>query len=63
VSTTLTTLLIESIAAHANLLDSHVALHAAFVSALYRIVGIEFGARASSCGPAPRCTDVCFGAT
>jgi nucleolar MIF4G domain-containing protein 1 len=44
VSSALTTLIIDGIAAHANLLDSYVALNAALVAALHKIVGIEFGA-------------------
>jgi len=34
---------IESISAHSALLDSYVILHAALISSLYRLVGVEFG--------------------
>ncbi|CAK5269400.1 unnamed protein product [Mycena citricolor] len=44
VTSTLTTLIINSIASHSSLLDSFVVLYAAFVSSLHKIVGIEFAA-------------------
>ena len=43
VTTTLTAMIISSIADHSSLLDHHVVLHAALVAALHRIVGTEFG--------------------
>lgn len=42
-TSTLTKLIIDGISAHSTLLDSYVVLHAAFVSALHKLVGIEFG--------------------
>ena len=47
VTSTLTTLIIDSISSHSTLLDSYVVLYAAFVSSLHKIIGIEFGAPAS----------------
>ncbi|KAF5382190.1 hypothetical protein D9615_004440 [Tricholomella constricta] len=44
VTTTLTTLVIDSIASHSSQLDSYVVLYAAFVSSLHKIVGVEFAA-------------------
>ncbi|KAG9009106.1 suppressor of glycerol defect [Tulasnella sp. JGI-2019a] len=44
VTVALTTLIIDSIASHASLLDTFVILHAALVASLHRIVGIEFAA-------------------
>ncbi|KAJ8072377.1 suppressor of glycerol defect [Marasmius tenuissimus] len=44
VTSTLTTLIIDGISSHSTLLDSYVVLHAAFVSSLHKIVGIEFAA-------------------
>lgn len=44
VTSCLTSLITEGIAAHSILLDSYVVLHAAFVSSLHKIVGVEFGA-------------------
>ncbi|KAG5646977.1 hypothetical protein DXG03_001700 [Asterophora parasitica] len=44
VTTTLTSLIIDSIASHSSLLDSYVVLYAAFVSSLHKIVGVEFAA-------------------
>ncbi|KAJ3920139.1 hypothetical protein F5877DRAFT_89598 [Lentinula edodes] len=44
VTSTITTLIIDSISSHSILLDSYVVLHAAFVSSLHKIVGIEFAA-------------------
>ncbi|KZT00798.1 ARM repeat-containing protein [Laetiporus sulphureus 93-53] len=41
---TLTALIIDGISAHSMLLDSYVVLHAAFVSALHKLIGIEFAA-------------------
>ena len=43
VTSTLTTLIIDGISSHSILLDSYVVLYAAFVSSLYKIVGVEFG--------------------
>lgn len=47
VTSTLTTLIIDSISSHSTLLDSYVVLYSAFVSSLHKIVGIEFGALSS----------------
>ncbi|KAJ3907916.1 hypothetical protein F5879DRAFT_1008029 [Lentinula edodes] len=44
VTSTITTLIIDSISSHSILLDSYVVLHAAFVSSLHKIVGVEFAA-------------------
>ncbi|TFY83229.1 hypothetical protein EWM64_g793 [Hericium alpestre] len=44
VTSTLTSLIINGISSHSVLLDSYVVLHAAFVSALHKIVGVEFAA-------------------
>ncbi|KAK0193837.1 hypothetical protein F5146DRAFT_1101683 [Armillaria mellea] len=43
VTSTITALIIDGISSHSSLLDSYVVLHAAFVSSLHKIVGIEFG--------------------
>jgi nucleolar MIF4G domain-containing protein 1 len=43
VTSAITSFVIESISAHSTLLDSYVVLHAALVSSLHRIVGVEFG--------------------
>lgn len=43
VTTTLTALIINGISSHSSLLDSYVVLHAAFISSLHKVVGIEFG--------------------
>jgi nucleolar MIF4G domain-containing protein 1 len=43
VTSLLTTLVTDGIASHSSLLDSYVVLHAAFVSSLHKIVGLEFG--------------------
>lgn len=43
VSSTLTTLIVDSISSHSILLDSYVVLYAAFVSSLHKTIGIEFG--------------------
>jgi hypothetical protein len=43
VSSNLTSLLIEGISLHAVLLDSHVALIAAFVTTIFKIIGQDFG--------------------
>lgn len=43
VTSTLTTLMIDGISSHAMLLDSFVVLHAAFISSLHRLIGVEFG--------------------
>ncbi|KAK0500414.1 hypothetical protein EDD18DRAFT_827491 [Armillaria luteobubalina] len=42
VTSTITTRIIEGISSHSSLLDSYVVLHAAFVSSLHKIFGIEF---------------------
>ena len=39
----ITSFVIESISAHSALLDSYVILHAALISSLHKIVGVEFG--------------------
>ncbi|KAF8126932.1 ARM repeat-containing protein, partial [Boletus edulis] len=44
VTSTLTTLMIDGISSHAMLLDSFVVLHAAFISSLHRLIGVEFAA-------------------
>ncbi|TFY60458.1 hypothetical protein EVJ58_g5148 [Rhodofomes roseus] len=44
VTSTLTTLIVDGISSHSMLLDSYVVLHAAFVSALHKLIGIEFAA-------------------
>ncbi|KAH9935250.1 hypothetical protein B0H21DRAFT_780860 [Amylocystis lapponica] len=44
VTSTLTTLVIDGISAHSILLDSYVVLHAALVSSLHKLIGIEFAA-------------------
>lgn len=44
VTSTLTTLIIDGISSHSMLLDSYVVLHAALISALHKIIGIEFAA-------------------
>ncbi|OBZ72571.1 Suppressor of glycerol defect protein 1 [Grifola frondosa] len=44
VTSTLTTLIIDGISSHSMLLDSYVVLHAAFVSGLHKLIGIEFAA-------------------
>ncbi|KAH9002936.1 hypothetical protein EDB86DRAFT_2894059 [Lactarius hatsudake] len=44
VTTSITSFVIEVVSAHSALLDSHVILHAALVSSLYRIIGAEFAA-------------------
>lgn len=43
VTSTLTTLMIDGISSHGMLLDSFVVLHAAFISSLHRLIGVEFG--------------------
>jgi hypothetical protein len=43
VTVSITTFVIESISAHSMLLDSYVVLHAALISCLHRIIGVEFG--------------------
>ncbi len=50
-TSTITRLIINGISSHSILLDSYVVLHAAFVSALHKLVGIEFG----KSFPAARC--------
>ncbi|KAH9903026.1 MIF4G-domain-containing protein [Cubamyces lactineus] len=44
VTETLTKLIIDGISSHSMLLDQYVVLHAAFVSALHKLIGIEFAA-------------------
>ncbi|KAJ3819076.1 hypothetical protein F5880DRAFT_1625766 [Lentinula raphanica] len=44
VTSTITTLIIDTISSHSALLDSYIALYAAFVSSLHKIIGIEFAA-------------------
>ncbi|KAK2463428.1 hypothetical protein APHAL10511_004514 [Amanita phalloides] len=44
VTSTLTRLIINGITSHSSLLDSFVVLHAAFVSSLHRLNGVEFAA-------------------
>ncbi|RDX57306.1 MIF4G-domain-containing protein [Lentinus brumalis] len=44
VTETLTKLIVDGISSHSMLLDQYVVLHAAFVSALHKLVGIEFAA-------------------
>ncbi|KAG9124497.1 suppressor of glycerol defect [Ceratobasidium sp. 392] len=43
VTQALTRILLDSISSSANLLDTFVILHAAFIAALHKIIGIEFG--------------------
>ncbi|KAH7884460.1 hypothetical protein F5I97DRAFT_2037366 [Phlebopus sp. FC_14] len=44
VTSTLTKLIIDGIASHAMLLDSFVVLHAAFISSMHKLIGVEFAA-------------------
>ncbi|KAF8638284.1 hypothetical protein AX17_002304 [Amanita inopinata Kibby_2008] len=44
VTSTLTNLIINGITSHSSLLDSYVVLHAALVSGLHRLIGVEFAA-------------------
>ncbi|KAH7930221.1 ARM repeat-containing protein [Leucogyrophana mollusca] len=44
VTSTLTNLIIDGISSHSVLLDSYVVLHAAFVSSLHKMIGVEFAA-------------------
>ncbi|KAL4072651.1 hypothetical protein V8B97DRAFT_1885612 [Scleroderma yunnanense] len=44
VTSTLSTLIIEGVSSHAMLLDSFVVLHAAFISSMHRLIGVEFAA-------------------
>lgn len=44
VTSTLTSLLLTILAAPQSLLDTFVILHAGFVAALYRLIGLDFGA-------------------
>jgi nucleolar MIF4G domain-containing protein 1 len=44
VTSTLTSLLLNILTAQQSLLDTFVILHAGFVAALYRLIGIDFGA-------------------
>ena len=43
VTSTLTTLIVDGISSHSMLLDSYVVLHAALVSSLHKVVGVEYG--------------------
>lgn len=43
VTASITSFVIEGISAHSALLDSYVTLHAALISSLHRLVGVEFG--------------------
>ena len=43
VTETLTRLIVDGISSHSMLLDQYVVLHAALVSALHKLIGIEFG--------------------
>ena len=43
VTASITSFVVESISAHSALLDSYVILHAALISSLHRLVGVEFG--------------------
>jgi len=45
-TSSITNLVIEGIASHSILLDSYVVLHAALISSLYNIIGVEFGTNA-----------------
>ena len=42
-TSTITTLIVDGISAHSILLDSYVVLHAALVSSLHKLIGVEFG--------------------
>ena len=53
VTTTLTNLIIDGVASHSSLLDSYVVLHAAFVSSLHKIIGVEFGENLSKVSSTP----------
>ncbi|KAI0078809.1 MIF4G-domain-containing protein [Panus rudis PR-1116 ss-1] len=44
VTSTLTKLIIDGISSHSILLDSYVVLHAAFISAMHKLIGVEFAA-------------------
>ncbi|KIJ67003.1 hypothetical protein HYDPIDRAFT_26414 [Hydnomerulius pinastri MD-312] len=44
VTSTLTTLIIDDISSHGMLLDSFVVLHAAFISSMHKLIGVEFAA-------------------
>ncbi|KIK94383.1 hypothetical protein PAXRUDRAFT_828062 [Paxillus rubicundulus Ve08.2h10] len=44
VTSSMTTLIIDGISSHAMLLDSFVVLHAAFISSMHKLIGIEFAA-------------------
>lgn len=43
VTSGITRLVIEGISSHSVLLDSYVVLHAALISSLHKVVGVEFG--------------------
>lgn len=49
VTSTITKLFIDSISSHSILLDSYVVLHAALISSLHKIVGVEFGECHTAC--------------
>ncbi|EPQ27963.1 uncharacterized protein PFL1_04290 [Pseudozyma flocculosa PF-1] len=44
VTSMITSLVLDTITARANLIDTYVILHAAFVAALHKVVGVEFAA-------------------
>lgn len=44
VTSSITNLIVEGISSHSMLLDSYVVLHAALISSLHKIIGIEFAA-------------------
>ncbi|KAF8896428.1 armadillo-type protein [Infundibulicybe gibba] len=44
VTSTITTLILDGISSHSSLLDSYVVLHAAFISSLHKIIGVDFAA-------------------
>jgi hypothetical protein len=43
VTSTITDLILNSIALHANLNDTFAIINAAFIAALYTVIGLEFG--------------------
>lgn len=43
VTSSITDLVIEGISSHSILLDSYVVLHAALISTLHKLIGVEFG--------------------
>ncbi len=42
-ASSITKLVIEGISSHSMLLDSYVVLHAALISSLHKVIGVEFG--------------------